>query len=343
MQKIDIFAPNVRHGGGSILLKQLIVSLVDENLIGKVYVSESLKQSLPLNSNIKYNKDTFFSRIIAEIKLHRQATKDSKILFFGNLPPFKKISSQTYLYLHNILLISKNQNYKLPVKTKIRIVLEKVYLRLFIKNVTTIFVQTPEMVKKLNSFKKDLSIKLKPFIEHDHITESYKTKEYDFIYPSYAYPYKNHRLLLNTWINLAAVNSYPKLCLMLDSSLDRKTIDKFYQAKKKHKIIVDIYFNLSNEEVLNFYKKTKALVWPSFNESFGMPILEAFYTGIPIVAANLEYINDMLDRAYLFDPNSEKDLQDKIELFLNHYNQGSTLSPILKLKIISAKEFIKSM
>ena len=57
-----------------------------------------------------------------------------------------------------------------------------------------------------------------------------------------------------------AVNSYPKLCLMLDSSLDRKTIDKFYQAKKKHKINVDIYFNLSNEEVLNFYKKTKALV-----------------------------------------------------------------------------------
>ena len=118
MDKIDIFAPNVRHGGGAILLKQLVDSLIKENLMGVVYASNDLISFLPKHKNIIFNKHSIFSRIYAEINLHKNYRQGSKILFFGNLPPFKNLKAHSILYLHNILLIKNDTKYNFSLKTK---------------------------------------------------------------------------------------------------------------------------------------------------------------------------------------------------------------------------------
>lgn len=342
MNKIDIFAPNVRHGGGAILLKQLVNSLIKQNLIGAVYVSYDLESFLPVHKNIIFNKNSIFSRISAEIKLHKNYRQKSKVLFFGNLPPFKNLKAYSILYLHNILLIKNDIKYNFPFKTKLRLFVEAAYLKFFIKNVDEIFVQTPQMKGQLKLFKKGLKIQTRPFMDQTVFNSKKSLKNYDFIYPSYGYAYKNHKLLLEAWIELSKKDIYPKLCLMLDKKLDAKLSFNINEAKQKYNLAIDIFYNIENHEVKNFYKASSALIWPSFAESFGMPIIEAFNLGLDIVAADLKYITDIVENAYLFDPNDPNDLKNTITNFLNK-SEPNHLPAKLKLAIPCSNDFIKSI
>tara|TARA_B110000003_G_scaffold274974_1_gene316290 strand:+ start:163 stop:1194 length:1032 start_codon:yes stop_codon:yes gene_type:complete len=343
MDKIDIFAPNVRHGGGAILLKQLVESLIKQNLIGVVYVSSDLASFLPEHKNITFNKNSIFSRIYAEINLHKNYRQGSKILFFGNLPPIKTVKAHSILYLHNILLIKNDTKYNLPLKTKLRLFIESMYLKIFIKNVDEIFVQTPQMMRQLKVFKKGLKAEVRPFMDQVSFNSDKSLKNYDFIYPSYGYAYKNHILLLEAWIELSKSDLYPKMCLLLDKKLDEKLALNINQARHKYNLAIDIFYNIENNKVRDLYKVSSALIWPSFTESFGMPIIEAINLGLDIVAADLEYITDIVENAYLFNPNDHNDLKNTIINFLNKSEFPNNLEAKLKLAIPESNDFIKSI
>ncbi len=343
MDKIDIFAPNVRHGGGAILLKQLVDSLIKENLMGVVYASNDLISFLPEHKNIIFNKHSIFSRIYAEINLHKNYRQGSKILFFGNLPPFKNLKAHSILYLHNVLLIKNDTKYNFPLKTKLRLLLESTYLKVFIKNVDEIFVQTPQMKRELKVFKEGLKVEVRPFMDQVSFNSRKSLKNYDFIYPSYGYAYKNHTLLLEAWIELSKSNIYPKMCLLLDKKLDAKLALNINEAKHKHKLAIDIFYNIENNKVRDLYKVSSALIWPSFTESFGMPIIEAINLGLDIVAADLEYITDIVENAYLFNPNDHNDLKNTIINFLNKSEFPNNLEAKLILVIPESNDFIKSI
>ena len=342
MSKIDIFAPNVRHGGGGILLKQLVKSLIEQNLIGKVYISIDLKDDLPNNKNIIFNKNSILSKFYAEMKLQKNYIKGSKVLFFGNLPPLFPLKTHTILYLHNILLIKEQNNFDFPIKTKLRLFIEKIYLRFFIKNVDEIYVQTPVMVSELKKFKKGLKIKLRPFMNKKIFNLS-TDKKYNFIYPSYGYPYKNHKFLINTWIELSKEGFYPSLCLLLDRKIDKEIIEFIEQTKNKFNLNIDIFFNIPNSEIEDYYNISSALIWPSLTESFGMPLIEAANADLPIIASDLSYVTDILENIYLFNPLDVSDLKKKVVLFLKDLELSNNLNPRLRLTIPDSNDFIKLM
>jgi glycosyltransferase involved in cell wall biosynthesis len=52
------------------------------------------------------------------------------------------------------------------------------------------------------------------------------------------------------------------------------------------------------------YAASSALIYPSFFESFGLPLLEASAAGLPIVAAERDYVRDVVEPAETFDPTS---------------------------------------
>lgn len=51
----------------------------------------------------------------------------------------------------------------------------------------------------------------------------------------------------------------------------------------------DVLFlgKVPNSEMVNFYQAAEALVYPSFNETFGLPILEAVACGCPVVTSDV--------------------------------------------------------
>ena len=104
---------------------QILKSLHNENIIANAYVSVDLKNELSGISDITFNKNNFFSKFISELSMYFNNYKNSKIIFFGNLPPVFKLKSYSYLYLHNSLLIENNLKIKFDLKTNIRLFLKE--------------------------------------------------------------------------------------------------------------------------------------------------------------------------------------------------------------------------
>lgn len=82
----------------------------------------------------------------------------------------------------------------------------------------------------------------------------------------------------------------------------------------------DVIFTgfISDEELVALYKSAKAFVMPSFEEGFGIPLLEAFACGCPVVSSNAGSLPEVGGDACLyFDPKSINDIGNKISEVLN--------------------------
>jgi glycosyltransferase involved in cell wall biosynthesis len=67
------------------------------------------------------------------------------------------------------------------------------------------------------------------------------------------------------------------------------------------------------EETVQFYRCADAFVYPSFNETFGLPILEAMATGCPVVTSDTSAMPETAGGAALLaDPNDPEAIADSI-------------------------------
>jgi glycosyltransferase involved in cell wall biosynthesis len=70
---------------------------------------------------------------------------------------------------------------------------------------------------------------------------------------------------------------------------------------------------LSNEELANEYVNADMVLFPSIYEGFGLPIIESFEAGRPIITSNLEPMNIIAeDAAYLVDPYDTVTIRDSV-------------------------------
>jgi glycosyltransferase involved in cell wall biosynthesis len=75
---------------------------------------------------------------------------------------------------------------------------------------------------------------------------------------------------------------------------------------------------LNDDELKIIYKNAFAYIFPSYNEGFGLPILEAFYFNIPILVADNSCLPEVGGDAVLtFNPYNQEDLLNKMNLISN--------------------------
>jgi glycosyltransferase involved in cell wall biosynthesis len=66
-----------------------------------------------------------------------------------------------------------------------------------------------------------------------------------------------------------------------------------------------------SEDLLPIFKQATALAWPSLNEGFGLPVLEAFAAGLPVVTSNTTSLPEVAgDAALLVDPENTGEIAD---------------------------------
>jgi glycosyltransferase involved in cell wall biosynthesis len=96
---------------------------------------------------------------------------------------------------------------------------------------------------------------------------------------------------------------------------------------------------VSNEALAVLYGEAEAFCYPSMYEGFGLPILEAFYHGTPVITSNASSLPEVAgNAAELIDPSSSESIRKGIEHILdeNQEEQQKRLQRmIIRLQMFS--------
>ena len=138
-------------------------------------------------------------------------------------------------------------------------------------------------------------------------------KEKYLLYVGSRLRYKNFKnLLIGLSINKQILQDFKLICFGEENinSYEYYLINSLKLNKK------NILFVSGNDYKLqNYYLNATALIYPSQNEGFGFPPLEAMSFGCPVITSNntaiLEATN--LPDYYNFDPNIPEDISQKIQ------------------------------
>lgn len=142
-----------------------------------------------------------------------------------------------------------------------------------------------------------------------------KNKFHDkfFIYVGNFYPHKNVEKLVQAF---SKVTQSCKLLLIGPKDFFSERLTRLInRLNLVNKVI--FYHKARKEDLIFFYKNAQALVHPSLSEGFGLPLIEAAYFDLPIIASNIEVFSEVLDDKYLaFNPNNVDDIAQKLNEFI---------------------------
>jgi len=125
---------------------------------------------------------------------------------------------------------------------------------------------------------------------------------------------KNLAALFSAFILLH--QTHPDLKLIVTGKKDARMLELEGAWQKKTGNIVFTGF-VPETEKENIIKNSAALVFPSFYEGFGLPILEANVLNAPVVCSDIPAFREVAgDSALFFDPKNEKDMADQISRVL---------------------------
>ena len=160
------------------------------------------------------------------------------------------------------------------------------------------------------------SIKVMPFMQPLDLSllSTKENLEWDFIYVADGHPHKNHLILFEAWEELASQDLFPSLAL----TLGRQETELLLRIKELQKIGLKIsnLGHLSHELLVQKYRKSSALIYPSLQESFGLPLAEASYLKLPILASELDFVYDVCNPNITFDPTSYRSISRAVSRFL---------------------------
>lgn len=125
------------------------------------------------------------------------------------------------------------------------------------------------------------------------------------LFVSSLWRYKNADGLLRAW-RIIRHELAGRQLVILGAERDQKYSAELHRLAAELGIAGDVVFagGVPNEETAHFYRAADLLVYPSFNETFGLPILEAMACCCPVVTSNLSSMPEIAGgAAILTDPH----------------------------------------
>ncbi len=109
--------------------------------------------------------------------------------------------------------------------------------------------------------------------------------------------------------NIYAIKNLELVLVSNTSWLNKETLILLDELKD----YVKIFKHIGNEELALFYNAAEVFAFPSLYEGFGIPPLEAFACGTPVITSNITAIPEVCgDAAYYVDPYSINDIENAI-------------------------------
>mgnify|MGYP006079057029 FL=1 len=87
------------------------------------------------------------------------------------------------------------------------------------------------------------------------------------------------------------------------------------------------YQNISEKSLINLYKSSNILLFPTLSEGFGLPIVEAQHFGLPVITSKFEPMRSVAGKrsALFINPRSKEEIKNAIYLILKNNSIRKTL------------------
>lgn len=245
--------------------------------------------------------DAFYERKI--IKKY----KNADLISLQNVP--LKTTKNHVIYLHTPLpflyvkysFLKEFKSWLYNIVTRFRI------KKGLTKSTNQIIVQTEWMKKSvIETFKvKEENINvIAPKL--NEVVYNYKFKGFEnnkivFFYPAGNIKFKNHKVIIESFKKIENKNNYQVIFTIDKNEKKSKYIKNEIQ---KYNLPIKLVGRLNYEEVLSMYENS-ILIFPSYLETFGLPLLEARTIGTPIIASDKPFSKEILygyDKCIFFNP-----------------------------------------
>ena len=136
---------------------------------------------------------------------------------------------------------------------------------------------------------------------------------------------KNLTKLIEAFSEVNKIHSDYKLVLVGNKSFkknldDEANIVATINRLKLNDVILNLGY-LESEDLACIYQCAFAYVFPSLNEGFGLPVLEAFNAELPLICANNSCLPEVAgDAAVYFDPYSLKEMSNCMQNIINDHS-----------------------
>ncbi len=229
------------------------------------------------------------------------------------------------VYLHQALAFPDPGAPRGPLGRRIRLLTLRYLILLGARKSESIVVQTEDMKRRLGNYDAGLPGRTRVIpgcvsaSEGDEEIRESKRAEIDesgwpcLLYVAAATIQKNHAALLRAMPAIAARFPEVRLLLTLDEGSDpggREYVTNLRQLTAELGIRRHVVWmgGLRRPEVRYALAKASLAVFPSLEESFGIPLAEAIVAGCPLAASDLAYAHEVAGSAAVYfdptDPNS---------------------------------------
>jgi glycosyltransferase involved in cell wall biosynthesis len=319
-----VYAPNVRTGGGLVLLQALLKGWTGRPECRAVLDRRAQSTlSVPIGIAVDWTRPGLLGRLRAEWQLKTTMPTIEGILCFHGLPPLlvgKCAKSRTTVFMQNRFVVEQRSPRSYPLFLRMRILLERALFHCRINSVSNIIVQTQSMKRAvliaLRHRKNNPQIHVRPFAPVSPVARSpVSRRRYDFVYPATGEPHKNHQRLLEAWEQLALEDIKPSLAITLGAR-DQQLWKRLQARADRTGLDLTNLGLVMHSEMAEVYGQAGALIFPSVGESFGLPLAEARSSNLPILASERDFVRDVCDPVESFDPDSAISIARAVKRFM---------------------------
>ena len=316
---MKIIAPNVRDGGGVGLLTYLLEYASDRSMkIKEIHIDSSVKIEQHLSQKIVRH-----SNFLTKFFVYLIGKRNS--LYFGNLPPITPAKGSA-VYMHNpYIVMDWTELFSCSHKLIFKYLLQKLYFKYFIRNVDLVICQTESMQLKLEKLISNKKVLIIPF--YDRKNKKYvksKKSKFDLCYTSLCHAHKNHSNLFKAFKILSDKKIKINVALTIDQK-GEKFLPIIDEINNEGYVQIQNFGLIDKKSIDMVYNCSRALIFPSFQETLGLPLIEAADAKLYILASDLPYVYDIVEPTIVFDPESPEKIATSIQNFLCQKN-GSKLS-----------------
>ena len=347
---VDVFYLKAAVAGIGSYIRELEASCKDHgsdnfNYVFSHDINKLVGNSVFLNSNNRIIRWIFQIRYL----IYKQVQLPLKILFSNAdyvicpdyIAPYFTFKAKRITVLHDSLFWDQKNNYSVLWR-KYFINLINIGINRNTKIVTTTNYSKKNLIRVLGKNKK-INVVYQSFNFHKISSSNYKTPENYLLHIG---SFEKRKDLI-TLVKAFKLVDYPNLKLVLagakiingNSEVLNEIKTFIIQNKLEDKVILAGY--VSKEKASILYKNARIYIFPSLDEGFGIPILEALSFSVPVICSDIDVFREIGDDyVEYFKVGNSISLSKKITSILKSKNLKQKNNK-KHLKKFSRKNFIK--